>query len=131
MPQPIRLVWRGDVTASTADFATGLQPCPPAALPLPQALGRFLQKTGLPPRPCPSQLALSLRRHAILVRVTLRRPPTSYWFFVYVTERHRRFILRHPGIDIISVYVTRQRSRPHRFGHGRRYFVYVTFSPRF
>src|SRR4051794_23872358 len=46
-----------DATTSPADFAAGLQPCPPAALPLPQALGRFLQKTGLPP--CPCRLALS------------------------------------------------------------------------
>jgi hypothetical protein len=101
-----------DVTTSPADFAAGLQPCPPAALPLPQALGRLPQQTGLPPRLRPSQLALSLRRHAILIRVVLRRPPASYRLFVYVTERRRRFTLRPTGIGIIFVYVTRRRGLP-------------------
>ena len=119
-----------DVATSPADFAAGLQPCPPAALPLPQALGRFLQKTGLPPRPRPSHLALSFRRRAFLGRVVLRRPSASYWFFVYVTERHRRFTLRLTGIGIIFVYVTRRRSRLDRFGRNRRHFVYVTFGIR-
>ena len=91
---------------SPADFAAGLQPCPPAALTLPQALGRFFQKTSLPPRPRPSHLALSFCRRALLVRVVLRRPPASYWFFVYVTEWHRRFALRLTDIGIIFVYVT-------------------------
>jgi hypothetical protein len=102
-------------------------------LPLPQALGRFFQKTNLPPRLRPSHLALSLRRHAILVRVVLRRSTATRRFFVYVTGRHRRFTLRHPGINIIiiSVYVTRRCSRLHCFGRGRRHFIYVTFRIRF
>jgi len=95
---------------SPADFAVGLQPCPPAALPLPQALGRFLQQTGLPLPPRPSHLVLSFRRRAFLVRVILRRPSASYWLFVYVTRR---------------------RSRLRRFGRNRRHFVYVTFRVRF
>src|SRR3954462_2215238 len=41
---------------SPAGFAAGLQPCPPAALPLLQALGRFFQKISLPLRPRPSRL---------------------------------------------------------------------------
>jgi hypothetical protein len=62
---------------SPADFAVGLQPCPSAALPLPQALGRFFQKAGLPPRPRPGRLALSFRRRAVLGRVVFRRSSAS------------------------------------------------------
>jgi hypothetical protein len=63
--------------------------------------------------------------------VVLRRPPASYRLFVYVTGRHRRFTLRLAGIDVIFVYVTRRRSRLHRFGRDRRDFIYVTFLVRF
>jgi hypothetical protein len=111
---------------SPADFAAGLQPCPPAALPFPQALGRFLQQTGLPPRLRPSQLALSFRRYTLFGREGLRRPLASYRLSVYVMEHRRRFILRLTGTGIISIYVTQRCSRPYRFGHGRRHFIYVT-----
>jgi hypothetical protein len=99
-----------DATTSPADFAAGFRPYPMAALTLPQALGRFLQKTSLPPCPCPGRFALSFRRRAFLGREVLRR-------------------LSAPCR--ISVYVMRRRRRSDRFSRNRRHFVYVTFRIRF